>query len=560
MITWIQTTFQKHTKFFLFFLLIVITIPFVFTIGAAPGIGQAGPKMQNQEFFGYNLGNEEQARRIFRDANISAQLRGASQVSGPQLQQYALSRIAGLALANDLGIPVPAEKDVSTFIVQLPIFKNEQGDFDAQRYQQFADSIKGNHEFTTADANRVLRDDARLDALSKLLAGPGYVLPGDVAEQLKRIDTSWTIAVATLDYATFDAGVAVNDAVLQKFYDENSFRYEVPARPRLSIVEFKSAEFTPSNSPSEQEARAFYNANAARFPAPADAKGKETNVPSFALGENATTVVDNFPKVRAQVEAAMKDEVARRLASKAANDFTIAIFERKVAPNSNEFVAFLTAQRRSATPLAPFTFDAPPADRPWLANYSEQISRLSANRFFSDPVPSPDGFIVLFWNESLPAYQPLLNEVRERVSADYREGEKRKRFAEQGKNVRERLQSAIKAGKSIDDASKTEKLEVKTYANFTLRQPPQDMPYAALGAMQGLEPGQVSEMVSTGDKGHFTFAVEKKLPDTSANNPRFAEMRKQLMEYTAAANENALLSSLVDAEFKRTAPAAQVQP
>ncbi|MDP2138647.1 MAG: peptidylprolyl isomerase, partial [Candidatus Didemnitutus sp.] len=189
-----------------------------------------------------------------------------------------------------------------------------------------------------------------------------------------------------------------------------------------------------------------------------------------------------------------------------------------------------------------------------------QISRLDANRFFSDPVPSPDGFIVLFWNESLPAYQPLFNEVREKVSADYREGEKRKRFAEQGKRVRERLQSAVKAGKSIDDAAKAEKLEVKTYANFTLRQPPQDLPYAALGAMQSLELGQVSEMVSTGDKGHFTVAVEKKLPDTSASNPRFAEMRKQLMEYTAAANENALLSSLVEAELKRTAPAVQAQP
>ncbi|MDP2136483.1 MAG: SurA N-terminal domain-containing protein, partial [Candidatus Didemnitutus sp.] len=359
MITWIQTTFQKHTKFFLFFLLIVITIPFVFTIGAAPGIGQAGPKVQNQEFYGYNLGNEEQARRIFRDANISAQLKGAFQASGPQLQQYALSRIAGLALANDLGIPVPAEKDVSAFIAQLPIFKNEQGNFDAQRYQQFADSIKGNREFTTADANRVLRDDARLDALSKLLAGPGYVLAGDVAEQLKRIDTAWTIAVASLDYATFDAGVVVNDAALQKFYDENSFRYEVPARPRLSLVEFKASEFTPPNSPSEQESRAFYNANTARFPVAADATGKNASTPSFALGENAATVTDNFPKVRAQVEAAMKDEFARRLSSRAANDFTIALFERKAAANSTELVSFLAAQRRNATPLAPFTFDTP---------------------------------------------------------------------------------------------------------------------------------------------------------------------------------------------------------
>ena len=40
MISWIQITFEKHTKVFLAFLLIVITVPFVFTIGAAPGIGR----------------------------------------------------------------------------------------------------------------------------------------------------------------------------------------------------------------------------------------------------------------------------------------------------------------------------------------------------------------------------------------------------------------------------------------------------------------------------------------------------------------------------------------
>lgn len=556
MISWIQTTFQRHTKLVMLFLLVAITIPFVFTIGAAPGIGQAGHKVLEQDFFGHNLGNEQEARAIFRDGSLSAQLKGAFQASGPQLQQYSLSRIAGLALAKDLGIPEPTAQQLSAYIANLPVFKNDQGAFDASRYKNFEDSLKANPNLSAADATRIFREDARLEALSKVLAGPGYVLPGDIVEQLKRTDTTWSLAVATLDYATFDAGVHVTDAALQKFYEENSFRYEVPARPRLSLVEFKASEFAPTTAPSEQEARAFYEANAARFPVPADAADKkDAGTPSFALGQNATTAPDNFSKVRAQVEAAMKDAVARRAASKAANDFTVAVFERKVAANSPELAALVAAQRRTATPLAPFTFDQPPADRSWLANYSEQISRLDQERFFSDPLPTPDGYAVLLWNEALPAYKPMLSEVREKVAADYRESEKRRRFADHGKAVRDRLQAAVKSGKSFADAAAAEKLEVKSYANFTLRQPPQDLPYAAFSAMQNLEVGQVSDMVTTGDKGHFAFAAEKKLPDTSAANPRFAEVRKQLMDYTAAANESALLSSLVEEELKRTAPA-----
>lgn len=551
MISWIQTTFQKHTKFFIFFLLVAITIPFVFTIGAAPGIGRAEHKVVEQEFFGYNLGNQEQVNRIMRDGNISRQLRGAFQANP---QEYALTRIAGLALANQLGLPVPSEKETAAYIAQLPVFQNEQGSFDQQRYRQFEDSLRGSRDFNVADAARLLREDARLEALSKVVAGPGYVLPADVAQELKLLDSTWSLAVASMDYTKFEPNLTVTDDALQKFYDDNSFRYEIPARPRLSIVEFRTSEFIPPQNPTEAEARAFYNANPARFPAPAESDKKDANTPSFALGENATTAPDHFPKVRAQVEAAMKEEAARRAASRAANDFAVALFERKAAPNSPELERFLAAQNRAATPVPPFTFNSPPADRPWIVNYAEQIDRLGADRYFSDPLPTPTGYGIFLWHETLPPHKPLFAEVRDKVAADYRESEKRKRFLDQARATREKLQAAVKSGQSFADAAAAQKLEVKTFPGFTLREPPQDLPRAAYGALQTLQPGDVSDMMFAGDRGQFVYVADRKLPDTTPSNPRYAELREQLMRYTAAANEGALLNSLVEAELRRTAP------
>ena len=46
MISWIQRTFQRHTKLVFLFLLLVITIPFVFTIGAAPGISPQAESLE----------------------------------------------------------------------------------------------------------------------------------------------------------------------------------------------------------------------------------------------------------------------------------------------------------------------------------------------------------------------------------------------------------------------------------------------------------------------------------------------------------------------------------
>ncbi|MBI2510943.1 MAG: peptidyl-prolyl cis-trans isomerase [Opitutae bacterium] len=551
MISWIQTYFQKHFRTVFAVLLAVTIVSFIFTIGAAPGIGRAGNKILEQPFFGHNLGNEQEGRRIGNDAQFSAQLRGAYQVSGAQLQEYALSRIAGLALADELHVPAPTEKELGTFIAALPAFKDEQGNFNQPRYKQFEDSLKTSRDFTIADANRVFRDDARIEALGKIVSGPGYVLPSDVAEQLKRADATWSLVTASWDYAAFDAGVQVNDLALQKFFEENAFRYEVPARPKLSVVEFKTAEFLPPTPPSEAEMRAFYEANKARFPAPAEKDAKP-------VATNAST--DDFPKVRAQVEQTMKDLAGRNRASKAANDFTVAIYERKAAANSADLAALVAAQHRAAVQLAPFTFDNPPADRPWLGQYAEQISRLNKDRFFSDPVPSPDGYIVFLWNETLPGYKPMLNEVKDKVAADYKESEKRKRFVEAGKALRAKLQAAAAAGK-FEEVAKAEKLATKSYANFSLRQPPQDLPYAAYGALQASLPkGEVSEMVATGDQGVFTYVADKKLPDVSPANPRFAEVQKQLAQYTAAANQSAVLSALVETELKKHAPAKTATP
>jgi peptidyl-prolyl cis-trans isomerase D len=117
------------------------------------------------------------------------------------------------------------------------------------------------------------------------------------------------------------------------------------------------------------------------------------------------------------------------------------------------------------------------------------------------------------------------------------------------------LQAAAKTAAGFASAAAAEKLEVKSYANFTFRQPPPDLPYQAFGALQGLEAGQVAEMVATGDKGYLVFAQEKKLPDLTPANPRYAELQKQLMAFTSSTSENAYLGELVERELKKTAPA-----
>jgi peptidyl-prolyl cis-trans isomerase D len=551
MISWIQRTFARHTKLVFLFLLLVITIPFVFTIGAAPGIGRAGNKILERPFFGVNLGNDEQARRVFADGSLSAQLKaGYNALQGGQLQQYSLQRVAGSALADELHLPAPTADQISRYVTTLRAFQNEQGQFDQKRYTAFGDSLKTGGQMNTADVNRVLRDDARIEQLNKLVGGPGYVLPYDIKQQLIRADTSWTVQVATLDYTTFNPALTLSEEALKKFHEENSFRYDVPARPRLSYVEFKGSDFMPPVGPTEADLRAYYNANPAAFPVPAETDKKDA-APALTP---AAGPVDNFPKVRAQVEAALKNAASARLASKAANELTVALYEHKLTANSPELAAFFASRHLPVAALAPFAPDNPPADKAWLASYAEQISHLSKDRYFSDPLATTDSFVVLLWNENLPAYKPLFGEVRERVAADYKDGEKRRLFIAHGKLLQAQLQAAAKTPAGFAAAATAGKLEVKSYANFTQRQPPEDLPYQAFSSLQGLETGQVTEMAATADKGYLVFVQEKKVPDLNPANPRYVEMQKQLMRFTSGINQNAYLGEMVERELKKSTP------
>lgn len=549
MISWIQKYFQKHFRLVFVAVLLAVGLPMI-VIYSSSGSGSGGGdiKVLERPFFNVNLANQEQARRVFTDGELSAYLRaGYGALQGGQLQQYSLQRVAGLAVADELHLPAPSPADVAKYVPTLRAFQNQEGRFDQSVYTRFADSLKAGSPFTTADVNRVLRDDVRLEGLTKIVGGPGYVLPPEVKLQLSRLDSTWTVQVASLDYASFSPAINPTDEALKKFHEEYSFRYDVPARPRLGYVEFKASEFVPPVTPTEAELRAFYNTNISSFPVPAEAGKTDAALPA--------TAVDNFPKVRDQVEAALRNLASRRLASQAASELTVAFYDRKLTANSPELAAFLTSQRRAPVALAPFSPDLPPADKPWLATYAEAISRLSRERFFTDPLATPDGIIVLLWQESLPAYKPLFTDVRDRVVADHRENEKRRLFIERGNALKAQLQAAAKTPTGFAEQATAEKLELKSYANFSLRQPPQDLPQPALATLVRLEAGQVSDLVGLGDKGLLVYAQEKKVPDLSTANPRYAEVQGQLMAFIASNNENSYLGGLVEQELKKTADA-----
>lgn len=560
MISWIQRYFQHHFRSIFAVLLAGVIISFVFTIGASPGIGRSGREVMERHFFNYDLNLPEDQQRLFGEAQISAQLQvGAfGGLDADQIQNYAFQRGATLHLADEWHIPAATPAEIADAIKNLRMFAGADGQFDAKAYATFRDNLKTNPRgLSEADIARVLGNDVRADKVNKLLAGPGYVLPADIKHQLERADTSWTLATATADYAGFKVDLKPTDADLTKFFEENAFRYEIPPRMVATYVDFPAASYVAGMTVTEADARAYYDQNPSRFPKPPEAKPAEAKTPPPAVANPAA----DFAAVRPQVEAALKLERARKLAVKAASDLTVALFEARVT-NGPALDALLAGRTLVPKPLAPFTREAGPAELGGSPEIAAEAFKLNADRFVSEALATPGGAAVLFWKDTQAARKPLFTEVREKVSTDYLENEKRKRFVELGKSIKSQLEARLKAGDTFEQAVAAAsaagvKLETKAVPPFTLRDRPQDLDYSILGTLERLNKGQVSDMAIGADKGLFVYAVDKKAPDLSEANPRYAEARTQLASYSSRMGASAYISELVQRELKKSEPKAQ---
>lgn len=558
MITWIQKYFQHHFRTIFVVLLGLLIISFVFTIGTPSGLNSADRQVIQRQFFDYNLTSQEGQRRLMGDASLSANLQmgGMGGLEAEQIQEYALQRAATLHLADQVGLPAPSDAEIKDFIQKLRAFMGQDGQFDATAYNNFRQSLKANPNITEGDIKRVLAQDLRAQKMQQLLGGPGYVLPADVKLQLTRTDTTWTIATATADYASFAPAIKPTDADLTKFFEDNAFRYEIPPRVIASHVAFSSLTYVPAITVTEDEVRAYYDANPARFPKPADPKA-----PTM-LADVKTDSSANFAAVRPQVETALKLERAQRLAVKAASDFVFSLDTAKIT-DGPALEAALASQKLTLKPLAPFTREAGPAELGGSPDIAEAAFKLNKERFYSDALVSPMGAVVLFWKETEPARKPLFADVRAKVSTDYIENEKRKRFVELGRSIRSQLEARLKAGDAFEKAVATVstgaglKIETKTIPAFTARNRPQDLDYSVLGALERLERGQISDMAVTADKGIFVYAIDKKLPDLTEANAQYTATRSQLAAYTSRLGSGAVLSEVVERELKKSEPKPQ---
>lgn len=553
MISWIQRYFQRHFRTVFLVLLAITIVSFIFAFNASSGFGRADRTAVRRPFFGYNLGSEADQRRLFGDAQLSATLQMGQSIGQDATINYELQRTAALNLADQLHLPAATPDQIAEKIKKMGMFADQTGQFDAAAYANFRNRLKQGGGVSEADIARVLGDDVRFDAVTKLLGGSGYALAEEVRTQLERADTTWTVATATIELADFKPEIKVTELELTKFFQDNALKYEVPAQVVATAVNFPAASYLGAVNLTEADVRSFYDQNPARYAPPTPAEAGKAPLPP------KPDPAADYARARPQVELDLKLERARPLAVKAASDFVYSLYTTKVAPGPALENA-LAAQHLTASPLAPFTREKGPAEFGGSQEVAEAAFKLDATRFYSEALATPQGATVLFWKNILPARTPAFAEVRDRVAKDYDEVEKRRRFLVLGQSVHAQIEAQLKASEPWDKAvaaaatSAGVKIDAKTLPPYSPRTRPAGLDYAAASVVERLAKGQVSPLQMSGDKGVYVYVLDKKAPDASPKNAQFIETQNQLATMGSRVTSSAVLGEMVERELKRGEP------
>lgn len=545
MISWIQKTFQQHFRVVFAILLVIIIVSFVFTIGAAPGLSSPDRGSAKRPFFDRNLASAADQQLIMGDAQLSVLVNyGMPNVDEQQLQQFALSRYTSIALANSLHLPAPSEEELTKHLKSLRPFQGKDGEFDPALYATFRSSLKARRLNEDA-VLRVLSDDYRAALVEKLFAGPGYVLGREVRDQLAKAETNWTLAVATIPASSHKVDIKPTDAELEAFYADNKVRYLEQPRFSGSQLTFSASDYLSKVTLRDEDVLAYFKANKANFvKAPAANAAKDAPAPD----ETA-----QFTEAKPAVEAALRIERARRMALSAAADLTYDL-DRKNA-NPGTIVQLLAEKGLSLSDVKPFSRADVPAELG--AEAASEAFKLDKTRFFTDGLSTPTGATILFFKELLPAREPALQDVRAKVLADYVVSERHKRFADVAKQVREKVLAATKLGQpfeaTVQQIAKDAGLSVdlKKPAAFSLRQPSRDLPYSAIGALDNLEKGGLSELIISDNQGVMVYALDKGVPSFDEKAANYVAMHTQIAQVSAGSSGDALITEIKEKELNK---------
>jgi peptidyl-prolyl cis-trans isomerase D len=559
MITWIQIRIQKHLRLLFMALLVIMVVTFVLTIGNQSFFGSHNNnQFKTKDFYGYNLASENTKAYLEHSAQLSAML-SQELMMGPNhiypIERYGNERAAALAMAQQLGIRAPTEDQIRAYIRTKPIFQDEAGKFSAKTYKAVIEILATRQRISEDSILNVLSEDWRIAKVRSLLGGAGFITPDIIAIQRQSVDTEWTFSVANVSLDAFKPHFDPTAAELEKFYNDNKARFEIPEKLQLVQARFPAVAYVASVAmPTKEEVQAVFERNKAHYAPTAATPGPDGKVPEATL-DDAT---------RARVVQDIVQSKAVQLAASKADEYTVALWRENASTATTAQHAAELAKSMGAqiSAVAPFAKGNPPHSQDIGGDQIDQLWTLATSeRSFSDVIPSKDGASVFIFQGTIAARMPAFSEIQKDVAQAYEAERRASLFAEHGADLRKQLAASVAKGQGFADAARALGLTVEEHPAVKISNATQELMVngGPLDVATRLKAGSVSAMQMTPKGGFIVYLQDKKMPAIDAVRGKPEEVA-QIRNTFATADGWEVLGALsekrlaeLDAEVKGSA-------
>lgn len=552
MISWLQTNFQKHFRVLFIVLLGVIIVAFVFTIGAAPGIGDGRNQDQNIQFFGNEFSTDSQRQEFFNAAYYSALLTGAP-LNQDQLTQYAFNRAAALHLADLHNIPGPNSEQLTEHIQQLGMFQGPDQTFSREAYVRFRDEIRASGNISEGALSLIIADDYRVNKVFDGLSSPGFVLESEVIQDLVLDQTVWSVNVAEYDFANFSPEIDYSDEKLEAFFAQNSFRYASPTRRTISFVEFEALDHIAEVEITEENLQGYFARNSYKYTKTVEAPPSEDPEaePASPITEPAT-----FEESRDQVEFDFKLEEAKKIGQTKAENLALALVEADNALGTTDSLsierieALIENRGYQTKRTTPFARNEAPIGLNWSQNLIALSFQLTENHIYSQPVIEGDSTFVLYLESENEEFVPNFKTVEPRVRENYAEDEARRLRSSKGQELADALK-AVDAD-SFKAEAEARGLTVSEYNEFKRRDTVEGLDAGLIFSASELEEDGVSDVTIREDKAYIVQVTKKEIPEITSGDEEYTTRMEALKSNYSQYSVSQYISKLTNDELVRS--------
>jgi hypothetical protein len=448
-------TIRKHSKWLWWIIAGLTIISFIYWgvgpsarnggIGGSGGYGALyGHQITQQEYI--NARNEFYLFYWFRNNEWPGR---NPNIKEQDLEEQIYLRLMLTKKADALGIYVTDEAAAASADGLLrSLGRNGQ----SVPIQAFVKQVLQPEGLTAADFERFSHDDVAIQQLIQTLGLSGaLVTPQEASAAYQREHQEVSAQVVFLSASNFVSQVAVTPAIVAQFYTNYLAQYRLPDRVQVNCVEFNLTNFLAQSRAEWARTNLDENVNA--------------TFQQYGMGE--------FPDAKTPDEAKAKIRellVRQRALADArteANDFATAVFN--LNPLRADNLAAVAKQKglpvRLTAPFArlygPEEFSAPPA-------FTKSAFALTPDDPLAGPIPGSTAVYVIALDKQLPSEIPSLDQIRDRVTQDYRMAQATMIAQHAGTNFAPALSSQLMAGHSFASACIAAGLHPEVLPQFSL--------------------------------------------------------------------------------------------